>query len=372
MSDADLPAADVLIVGASLAGLRLAARLARDGARVVLLDAAADPGAPGPGDPGLAPLGLVEHPHRLVASVGTDTARALLQFTATGLAALADAGALAPTGTLCVALAPGEEPDIDADLATLDTLGFPATALPAADAAAATSTTGLGRAWSLAAGGWADAATLHATLLRAALDAGATIRGATTVHATATGSTTVRADTSAGPVHADALVLACGWPAAAFDPFLGDKLWPVRAQALPLTGPAPDRAFTTQHGWIALRPTATGAILTGCRWATPHLEAGETTPEPSPAVDERLRAFAARYLPGLQPTAGAWATIQTHTCDNLPLVGPLPGRARTLVCTGWNGRPLPFALAAADALADGLLTGRAPGLPACLSPTRFL
>jgi glycine oxidase len=364
--------ADVLIVGASLAGLRLAARLANAGARVLLVDAAPAAPAPPRGDPGLAPLGLVEHPHRLVASVGVDTARAIVDFTRVGLDALAHTGALAPTGTLAVALASGEEPDIDADFAAFEALGIAAVPVSAAAAAHATGSAGLGRAWSTAAGGWADADALHAALRADALRAGATLRSGLAVLGTAVEPAAVRADTADGPLHADALILACGWSAAAFDPFLGDKLWPVRAQALPLHGPPPARAFTTQHGWIALRPAADGAVLTGCRWATPHLEAGETEPVPSPVVDERLRAFAARHLPGLVPAGGAWATIQTHTCDNLPLVGPLPGRARALVCTGWNGRPLPFALAAADALADGLLTGHAPGVPACFSPTRFL
>ena len=67
-----------------------------------------------------------------------------------------------------------------------------------------------------------------------------------------------------------------------------------------------------------------------------------------------------------------WAWIQDHSCDGLPLVGPLPGDPRLVACTGFNGNLTGLPVRAARAVVDGLLAGRSAGAPRLLSPTRMV
>ncbi len=178
-------------------------------------------------------------------------------------------------------------------------------------------------------------------------------------------------------VACDAVVLCAGWRMRAFDGFFGDKLYPVRHQHQRRTGgPELPVGLSTQGGYLTARPSPGGGlVVSGARWATQHLEAGETD---DTVVQEQVSAAQDRFVTqrlarwAERPVDARWTAIATHTCDNLPLVGPLPGRPSMLVCAGWNGRPWAWALAGAQAVCDGLLTGRAHGVPARVSPRRFL
>jgi glycine/D-amino acid oxidase-like deaminating enzyme len=110
----------------------------------------------------------------------------------------------------------------------------------------------------------------------------------------------------------------------------------------------------------------------GLRWATPHLEVGETDEAaPTPAIDARLDAVHARTLAAFGPKTAAWSVVHTHTCDNLPLVGPLPGQPRRALCLGFRDQQGALALESGRALARGIL-GEDPGLPSFLSPSRLV
>ena len=113
----------------------------------------------------------------------------------------------------------------------------------------------------------------------------------------------------------------------------------------------------------------------GCRWATPHMEMGEDNESAREAtIDNRLRDALQRHLsPCTTASLGpAWAGIMDHTCDGLPLVGPLPGRSRHIACTGFQGHELSFAFRAAHSVTLGLLQGKDPDLPAFFHPSRFV
>jgi glycine/D-amino acid oxidase-like deaminating enzyme len=128
-------------------------------------------------------------------------------------------------------------------------------------------------------------------------------------------------------------------------------------------------------GYAVWRQRADGAIVaSGCRWASPHLEEGETEPVVVDGVQARVEGVLREHFPDLATVAieRRWATIETTTCDGLPIVGPIPGRPRRIACAGWHGNGPGFAVRAARAVADGLLFGRPEGVPACLLPGRFL
>ena len=173
------------------------------------------------------------------------------------------------------------------------------------------------------------------------------------------------------------MIYAGGAALPATAPWFEGKITPVRGQMICLDGPAPP-PFRAQAGYLyggGASAGAAGALFGGARWATPHLEVGETDDDAvSAAVEEKLAAFARRHFPALAgaPIRRRWSGIMAMTCDGLPFVGPLPGGSRALACAGFGGRGLSLAVASGRAVAEGLLTGRAPGLPGCFRAGRMV
>jgi glycine/D-amino acid oxidase-like deaminating enzyme len=173
------------------------------------------------------------------------------------------------------------------------------------------------------------------------------------------------------------MALLCAGPALRnIDPFYDDKLYSVRSQFVAGPGQPPGApcAATGQQGHLIWRPLAAGTMMAGgCRWATPHLETGETDDLViSSAVDARLSDVATKQL-GMKSITHRWSTIAAYTCDGLPIIGPLPGRVSLISCTGWNGRPWSLAMRAAQAVCDGILGRATKGLvPQMMSARRFL
>ena len=180
-------------------------------------------------------------------------------------------------------------------------------------------------------------------------------------------------------MESELIVLTGGYELARLDPWFGDKLTPVRTQLLATApgalSPLP-HGFSAQLGYLFGRSNPDGRlVLGGCRWATPHLETWETDDTVIvDLVDDRLQAALRRHFPAAAEArvTHRWTGIMTFGCDALPIVGPLPGRARLATCVAFNGRPWSLALRCARALADGLLTGRPEGLPTMMRSDRFL
>ena len=373
-----LPAAvEVAVVGGGLAGLAVARRLARAGVQVHLLEARSDLALGGTGrDSGLVLPGTHDHAGRLADAVGAADAAKLLTWSARALSHARGLGATG--GALEVAWSIDEAADLAAgietlraaglapvpwDLDPLQRVGWPAgTGLPGA--ALFTPQAGVIEPRVALAQLWADARAAGAT-------------ASTRARVTGIDSGPVLHLDDGRAVSCDAVVLCAGWQMTAFEAFFGDKLYPVRHQhQLRVGGPALPVGLSTQGGYLTARPRPGGGmVVSGARWATQHLEAGETDDtvvqvQVSAAQDRFVAQRLALWAP--HPVVARWTSIATHTCDNLPLVGPIPGRPSLLVCAGWNGRPWAWALAGAQAVCDGLLTGRAHGVPARVSPRRFL
>lgn len=169
------------------------------------------------------------------------------------------------------------------------------------------------------------------------------------------------------------MLLTCGWGGAALDPLLGQALLPVRHQHLAAPWAGPPSAGSAQRGYLFWQAHGGWLVLGGARWATPHLEVWETEDRTtSTAVQQRLGALRERAFPGAGPPTAAWSAILTHTCDNLPLIGPLPGRPRRAAAVGFREHGAALGLEAGRCLAQGVLEGRAPALPGWLSPGRLL
>ncbi len=368
------PRADVVVVGASAAGLAAASLLAPE-ARVVVLDADS---ATGDGvdrrGPAQALGTVVEHPWRLEKSLGPQAAKALWALGVEGLRRLdAHLPDVPHPGLLWAATEADREPaELLRSAETLARLGVHHATLDPEEVARRTGTVGLhdalwfGDAWAVD----------RAALRRDLSDVGCPIVSgaqASVLDETGDGVTLTLAD--GRRIEAEVVILAAGYDSRRLHPYLHDTLVPVREVAIQRPGPpGPITALRAGFGWMTMARDRKGAVtISGCRWASPHLEQGETDPHHAhPDVLKRLLAAGDRFFPALGPPTAQWGWIEAHGCDNLPLVGPLPSSRRILLCTGFGADGLGLGFGCGHAVAEGLMTGSAPQVPACLDPARFL
>ncbi|MCB9679955.1 MAG: FAD-binding oxidoreductase [Alphaproteobacteria bacterium] len=370
-------AVDVVVVGAGLPGLAAATWLARSGASVLLVEAAHHAGAGTSGRaPGLVYRGIVEHPWRLAASLGDGGVADLYRLSEEGIALLEGFVPVQRRGLVWAAVEPDREPaELAASQQVLARLGVDAVPLSPDAADAHTGAQGLGPGMYVADEGWVEPAAAVDAFAAAARAAGAVLAGGCTVHTATPDGDRLAVVTSCGVVAAEAVVLAAESGLQALGGYFDDTIQPVREAAIVLDGDHPPTCgLRAGFGYTTARPLPDGRLLlAGCRWATPHLETGETDASVvAPRVRERLEATAARFFPHTGPVAAAWSWITAASCDGLPIVGPLPGDARRLVCAGFAGHEATLGLRAARAVVDGLLTGTAPGVPSAWSSHRFL
>ncbi len=364
---------DVVVVGGGVAGLCVAEGLARAGADVVCAEAAAiGQGASGQGG-GQLLLGVVEAPHRVLASLGEARTRELFDLTGHSVAWLADRGLLDRRGQVSVALDAREPGELERTHAVLEALGIGAELHPASEVE---ERFGLeaGPMLAIAAGG-----RVRPDLALAGLAVSARAAGAVLLEDAPVTSIAERSDgfvVRAGDldITTELLVWAAGAGTRGLEPALRESLVPVREQALEVTGlpPAVDGGGRAGHGYTWFERWHGTGWVGGCRWATPHLELGETEPVTVAAVQERIEGFTQRlgWL-GERGPARRWAWIEAHTRDGLPLVGPVPGSSRLLACTGFCGNDWGLGPGAAALVVEGLMGERASA-SALFAPSRFL
>jgi len=368
---------DVAVIGGGLAGLTAAAELAESGASVALLEARDDLAAAISGrDAGLALTGLGDNPHRLIAAIGKKVAGEITAFTMENLALLDGMGLLRRTGGLAIGIR-NEVDEIPLTVAAAAAIGVEAELWEAERVNATLRSQGLGVARFTPAEGLIDPRAVAAALAKRARAAGAILKSDCPVHQTSEDHG-VLLHHPEGVLRAEVVVLAAGAALADLDPYLSDKLYPVRTQLLSLPAPADrfEHASSALYGYHFWRQAADGSVLVGgCRWATPHMEVGETDDSTTvPIIDARIRGFIDQTFPDLaeQPTTARWSAIMTFSCDGLPILGPIPGRPRFIACTGFNGRQYGLGLRAGRAVAEGILTGRAAGVPSVFKAGRFV
>ena len=352
----------VAVIGGGLTGMAVASGLRDHGVEVHLFEAGDTlAGGMATRGMGIASTLLLDLPFRLIQAVGLQTARDILRFTAEGVRAWGDD--LHQTGVVYATKGTAEAEEIPLNLRALADLGI--------DARPWSSTVdGLGDGWILPSDGLLD---LERVTRRMAL---------ALPHSTASCAVAIEDDDSdlrvrfedGRTVLADIVVMTGG---AQVTPWAADKFHPVRHQALATQAvdtliPQP---MHIQYGYTSALQRPSGEVfLSGCRWATPHLEMGETDDTViSEAVDARLSGFLHQHWPALSRASVThrWTAIMTFTCDGLPILGPLPGRPRIISCGGFGAYGPSFALRAAQAVVDGIMTGESPGVPECFTTRRF-
>ncbi len=369
------PQAEVVIIGAGPSGLAAALVLAEAGTDVAVFEARPDVGQGFSARiQGTVSLGTTEPPHRLGLGLGDEDALALFAFTRDNLALARRWLEVDLTGGLWAAAMPGEEEDIAAGSDWMANHGIPLQAWTEEQVAKHTGACHLGPGRFVPEEGLVNPTTSLMTMADRAAAAGAKLfTGQRVEKVEETDSLTVHLARST--VKTEAVIWAAGADCQHLQAEFAEVIWPVRIQSITSdTSPGPHGPpGHGQHGHLAWRMAPDGSrVLTGCRWATPHLEVGETDEDTlSPQVDGRLQAVLARTWPGSEATR-RWAGIAAFTCDGLPLIGPLPGHPRQVACVGFGGNDWSFALRAGQAVAQGLLTGKTRGVPERFSPARFI
>lgn len=369
-------AVDVVVVGGGLVGLAMAMNVAEAGASVVLLEARTRLASGMSGrTAGLGLVGIGDNPHRLRQAIGHHAAEEIIRFSCENLDCLDALGVLERTGGIATSKG-GEMAEIPLTVEAAQAMGVPCELWSAEQVNAALGTVGLGPGRFTPAEGLVDPIALCGTLADRAQAAGAVLVTNATVAQTSDRMDGVRVHLADGRfIDSDMVVLASGWRLRDLDPWLGDKLYPVRTQMLTLPGLAnpPRYAATAQYGYAYWRSVSNRLLVGGCRWATPHLETGETDDTTAvPVVESRILGFMENHYPGHDRTVlERWTGIMTFSCDLLPLMGPIPGRPRFVVCTGFSGCQTALAVRAAQAVTEGIVTGRAQ-VPAFFKTHRFV
>jgi len=363
----------VAIVGGSLAGLSLASRLARAGVAVGLWEERARLGGFAWRAPGLLLSPLGEHPSRLAASLGEPVARAMLRFVQKNHGLLAERGSFEACGSIHLAAMDGEDGDVERCLELLPRLGVPVEAVQPR-----WGSQGFGPGYALPGDGRVDGPALVQALAAEARQAGGLLRAGSPVLELGHDQEGPWLQDEQGRVRVETVVFAGGAEQARLERFFADSLHPVRHQWLLTEETAvelPRAPILGQHQHSLWSEERGRVLAGGARYVSLEMESGQTDDARiEPRIDHVLRANLGRFFPRFAELSidYAWTAIAAHSCDGLPLIGPLPGRARLLALTGMHGQEYSLAFAAAEAIAAGLLGVPGPELPRLFQPTRLV
>ena len=182
-------------------------------------------------------------------------------------------------------------------------------------------------------------------------------------------------------VEAELAVVAAHLQLGVLVPELAPALVSVADQWLQLTpaGTAvalpPGLAFTANHSHEWGVVTSAGELrLGGARYLRPLGGLEATTASIEPKVTARLAALANATWslpPAWEAPIKVTASLDCRPCDELPLIGPMFGRDRLLVATGYMGNGLTMGFLAGACLAELITTGQSPALPRMLWPERL-
>lgn len=191
------------------------------------------------------------------------------------------------------------------------------------------------------------------------------------------GERVVGVRTERGEVAAGSVVLAAGaWSDTLMAP-LGVRL-PIRTRALQMvrSTPAPRDLLRPVLGSVSrplsLKQLDDGSFLLGGGWR------GEVAPDRrgyrvQPEHEQGNWQTACAVLPAVreQRIARSWCGLEAESFDEMPFIGPCPGRSALTLALGFSGHGFAIAPAVGRAVADLVLGRSAPEL-AGLDPSRML
>lgn len=179
---------------------------------------------------------------------------------------------------------------------------------------------------------------------------------------------------SLGEVEADRVVIATDGYTSGLVPELDEAIRPIRGQVIatePLGRmhyPCPHYARRGFDYWQQTHDTR--LVLGGRRDKSPDLE--HTNEEATTdLIQDELTAFAGELVGEPPRITYRWAGIFGATEDDLPLVGPVPGRDGVWVAAGYSGHGNVLGLACGELVGEAVLGRRGPELD-LFDPARLL
>ena len=371
------PQVDVAIIGSSLCALYIAQKLGIAGHKVAIFE---ERKALAFGfsrrSLGRAQLGLGDNPYRLNIAMGAERTAQILRFSAHSLALLSKWAGFQASGGLEIAKDPREEAELDASYQLTSTMALPSTIWCAKTVTKTLQTANLLSARFLPQEGLVDLYALAKHLVGTMKEANVAVHCPIQVHEIQDDHAGQIILHEKGETRAEIVIYVSGLHLPRLLPYLSDKHTTVRSQAIgyPRRTPPHPLGCRTQYGYIYWRDFQNLRLIGGCRWATPHLEQGETDDTITiPKIEQQLQAFAKKtFMEEEVPVYYRWSGIEERSCDGLPIIGPVPGRIDTLLCSALQGRELGLGFAAGEAICELLLKGEARQLPDVFSPRRFL
>lgn len=368
---------DVAIVGSPLSALYMSYKLADAGFTVAVFEEREQLAFGfSRRSLGQARLGLGDNPYRLALALGEETVHNILRFSAQSIDSIADIGCLDRCGGLEIATDKREEQEIQESNALCNKIGFKSQYWDQQKIGRQSNSTNLLSGRWVPQEGLVCLQTLSSNILKRAIQSNVFVHCPIRIHDIQTANSKVLIDHERGETQAEIVVYTAGENLPRMDGYFSDKRTTVRAQALGYKRGHSGSVFShhAQYGYVYWRDYGPYRFLGGCRWATPHLEQGETDDQITvPKIEEHLKKFAQKNFGATNvDIAYRWSGIEERSCDGLPIIGPMPGRIDTLICSALQGRELGLGFSAANSIVQLLLEGVAPSLPAIFSPQRFL
>lgn len=380
--------ADVVIIGAGITGTVAALWLARDGARVIVLEARHVAAGASGRNGGFLLGGTSESYGTAVAHYGRERTRQIWRYNVANaalaralIAELAESGwecGYQQRGSLRIAATEAELEEIRAGIPMMIEDGWQAEPVERAALPERLRAAYFGGAF-YPLDGEIQPARLVAGLARLAKLAGAVFHEQSPVTAIRMNGDAITVTTAEGHVTAGHVLLATNAWTPQLARWIGAEwlvpaITPTRGQML-VTAPVTERIFTcpcyADQGYQYWRQLADGRLAVG-GWRN-HSFATETSLDESPAdaVQRQLDVFVHTTL-GLAGIAieRRWAGIMAFSPDGLPLISQMPDVPRVYIAAGYTGHGNAYAVYAARVVAD-LIQGRPHADAALFAPARL-
>ncbi len=356
---------DVVVVGAGIVGAAVAARLARQGLQVAVLEAQQVAGGATGRSAGLLLTGMPGHYAWAVQSFGRETARALWELSVEGRERLIEAATrlgvpVERTGSLALAVTEEETETLRASAELLREDGFDAWF-------GRTDPSGRGFLAALRSpdDGLVDAVDLTRALLASAP---VIVHTGTEVQALETERDVVRVWAYRRTIRCGAVVLAAGGYAPTLEPALarwvnpGQALWVAARLEGGRDEPPLASPCYADYGYEYARPLPDGALLLGA-WRYPQRSPEGRSPDPDQALRIGLSRFVRRYFPAVE---GKIVQRRSGTIgctpDGVPVVGALSHLPGVYFALGLGGWGLSWAFVVAERVGEMMLEGAPAGL----------
>jgi gamma-glutamylputrescine oxidase len=336
--------ADLLIVGAGLAGTSAALHAQAEGLRAVIVDQSdVAQGASGR-NAGFMITGLDTFAHRAVERYGEAKTWDLWHLSADTIAfwwrvieAAQGAVQADRRGSMLLAESEAEAEELHCAAQQLHKMGLPAV-WHASDP--------LGRGYYAAVEQPNDGAVNPVQLCEAMLaQSGAELISGSEVYGLEAEDSCVTVHTRKFTFQARYVLLCTNAYSPLLHPYFGGKVTPTRAQVLvtePLPAPVIDTCGYSDYGYMYYRMTFDGRfLLGGARHHYREMEHDTTEDRLNPLVQAKLDEYLARRFPDVTaPVARRWAGIMGFSVDGLPMVGTLPNMKRVGFAVGFTGHGL--------------------------------